>query len=80
VRARNCNLSISICAEMAGSVLECSADGATFTAAARVNQAYPDGQHTFALRGRDAAGNLSPPKTVTSTTDPTVLRRALRGR
>jgi hypothetical protein len=56
-------------AEPATSVLECSTDGAPFAAAACVNRTYPDGQHTLVLRGHDAAGNPSAPKTVAFTFD-----------
>jgi large repetitive protein len=57
-------------AEPASSTFECAVDGApTFTRAACANRTYADGAHSFAVRGRDAAGNVGSAQTVAFSVD-----------
>jgi len=56
--------------EPASTIFECSIDGdPTFAAANCENRTYADGAHSFAVQGRDAAGNTSDTKSVAFTVD-----------
>jgi hypothetical protein len=62
VASRTASIAFSSPDAGAGATFECSLDGARFTACTspRALSALTDGEHTFAVRVRDAAGNADP--------------------